>query len=89
VDGVPVPAGISGSLNELFDPTVVNQIDFKITKLFKVGNIRISPAFEAFNLNNSDKVITYASTNYASSTYLTPNSIVQGRVLGVATTVKW
>jgi hypothetical protein len=29
VDGVPVPAGISGSLNELFDPTVVDQIDFK------------------------------------------------------------
>ena len=29
VDGVPVPAGISGSLNELFDPEVVNQIDFQ------------------------------------------------------------
>src|SRR6266851_3854551 len=29
IDGVPVPAGISGSLNELFDPSVVNQIDFK------------------------------------------------------------
>ncbi|HEY5087051.1 MAG TPA: TonB-dependent receptor [Gemmatimonadaceae bacterium] len=29
VDGVPVPAGISGSLNELFDPSVVNQIDFQ------------------------------------------------------------
>jgi hypothetical protein len=29
VDGVPVPAGISGSLNELFDPSVVNEIDFK------------------------------------------------------------
>jgi hypothetical protein len=28
VDGVPVPAGISGSLNELFDPSVVNEIDF-------------------------------------------------------------
>lgn len=28
VDGVPVPAGISGSLNELFDPSVVSQIDF-------------------------------------------------------------
>ena len=26
VDGVPVPSGISGSLNELFDPEVVNQI---------------------------------------------------------------
>src|SRR5882724_3442001 len=29
VDGVPVPAGISGSLNGLFDPQVVNQIDFQ------------------------------------------------------------
>jgi hypothetical protein len=29
LDGVPVPAGISGSLNELFDPSVVNQIDFQ------------------------------------------------------------
>ena len=29
VDGVPVPSGISGSLNELFDPAVVNQITFQ------------------------------------------------------------
>lgn len=29
VDGIPVPAGISGSLNELFDPSVVDQIDFQ------------------------------------------------------------
>ena len=29
VDGVPVTSGISGSLNELFDPQVVNQIDFE------------------------------------------------------------
>src|SRR5438128_31252 len=29
VDGVPVPSGISASLNELFDPHVVNQIDFQ------------------------------------------------------------
>jgi hypothetical protein len=29
VDGVPVPPGISGSLNELFDPSIVNRIDFK------------------------------------------------------------
>jgi len=28
-DGVPVPAGISGSMNELFDPAIVNQIDFQ------------------------------------------------------------
>src|SRR5205814_5031329 len=29
VDGLPVPSGISGSLNELFDPEVVNQITFQ------------------------------------------------------------
>jgi outer membrane receptor protein involved in Fe transport len=29
VDGVPVPAGISGSLNELFDPSVVDRIEFQ------------------------------------------------------------
>jgi Carboxypeptidase regulatory-like domain len=29
VDGVPVPSGVSGSLNELFDPQVVNKIDFQ------------------------------------------------------------
>lgn len=29
IDGVPVPPGISGSLNELFDPEVVQAIDFQ------------------------------------------------------------
>ncbi len=29
IDGVPVPPGISGSLNELFDPSVVDNIDFQ------------------------------------------------------------
>lgn len=29
IDGIPVPPGISGSLNELFDPSIVNQITFQ------------------------------------------------------------
>ncbi|MFI5280730.1 MAG: TonB-dependent receptor domain-containing protein, partial [Gemmatimonadales bacterium] len=29
IDGIPVPPGISGSLNELFDPSIVNQINFQ------------------------------------------------------------
>jgi hypothetical protein len=29
VDGIPVPPGISGSLNELFDPSIVNEINFQ------------------------------------------------------------
>ncbi len=29
IDGVPVPSGVSGSLNELFDPKVASKIDFQ------------------------------------------------------------
>jgi Carboxypeptidase regulatory-like domain len=29
IDGIPIPSGVSGSLNELFDPQIVNQIDFQ------------------------------------------------------------
>lgn len=29
IDGVPVPSGVSGSLNELFDPAVTQSIDFQ------------------------------------------------------------
>ncbi|MEP6762726.1 MAG: carboxypeptidase regulatory-like domain-containing protein [Gemmatimonadaceae bacterium] len=29
VDGVPVPSGISGSLNELFDPAIIDRIEFQ------------------------------------------------------------
>jgi outer membrane cobalamin receptor len=29
LDGVPVPSGISGSLNELFDPSIVDRIEFQ------------------------------------------------------------
>jgi hypothetical protein len=29
VDGVPVSSGVSGSLNELFDPAIISHIDFK------------------------------------------------------------
>jgi hypothetical protein len=69
----------------------LTQVDFKLAKNFKVGRATVSPQFEAFNLNNSDKVITVASTAYANSggTYLVPNSMVQGRLFGASVQVKW
>jgi hypothetical protein len=69
----------------------LNQLDLKISKTFKVGRTTISPNLEAFNINNTDKVITYGSTSYAISTgtYLKPNSITQGRILGVGASVRW
>ena len=69
----------------------LNQLDLKFSKTFKVGRATISPNLEAFNINNTDKVITYGSTSYAISTgtYLKPNSITQGRILGVGASVRW
>jgi hypothetical protein len=67
----------------------LNQLDIKVSKTFRMGSVRISPAFEAFNINNADTVISYSSTNYGTTGYLSPNSILQGRILGVGTSVKW
>jgi len=69
----------------------LNQLDIKLQKTFKFGTTTISPNFEVFNVTNTDKVITYSSTSYAISTggYLKPNSIVQGRIIGVGASVRW
>jgi hypothetical protein len=67
----------------------INQLDLKVSRTFKVGRISILPTLEAFNVNNSDAVVSYVSTNVLALTYLRPNSIVQGRIIGVGTAVRW
>jgi hypothetical protein len=67
----------------------INQLDLKVAKNFKVRTVTISPAFEVFNLNNSDAIITYVSTNVLSASFLKPNSIMQPRMVGVGAQVKW
>jgi hypothetical protein len=67
----------------------VNQLDLKLSKTFKMGRVSITPNFEAFNVNNSDAIISYVSTNTLSASFLNPNSILQGRLIGVGTQVKW
>jgi hypothetical protein len=69
----------------------LNQLDLKVSKTFRVGGVTISPSLEAFNINNSDKVITVASSSYAVSggAYLRPNSIVQGRIIGLSVQTRW
>jgi Carboxypeptidase regulatory-like domain len=67
----------------------LNQVDVKISKTIKVGRVSILPTLEVFNLNNSDAVVTYVSTNTLAATYLRPNAILQGRIIGIGTTVRW
>ncbi|OFW29421.1 MAG: hypothetical protein A3H97_17240 [Acidobacteria bacterium RIFCSPLOWO2_02_FULL_65_29] len=67
----------------------VNQLDLKVTRTFRMGRVAVLPTLEAFNVNNSDAVVSYVSTNVIAATFLRPNSILQGRIIGVGATVRW
>jgi hypothetical protein len=67
----------------------ITQLDFKVTRTFRLNRISLIPTFEMFNINNSDAIISYVTTNALSSSFLAPNSIMQGRMYGVGLMVRW
>ena len=67
----------------------INQLDLKLQKTFRSGRVQITPVFEVFNTLNSDAVVSYVSTNVLNAAYMRPNSILQGRMLGLGATVRW
>jgi hypothetical protein len=67
----------------------ITQFDIKLAKTFRVGRVSVLPTLEIFNLNNSDAIVTYQSTDILSQQYLAPNTIMQPRMLGVGATVRW
>jgi hypothetical protein len=67
----------------------IAQLDFKISRTFRAGRMSLIPTFEVFNVNNSDAIISYITTNVLSSAYQSPNSIMQGRMYGVGAVVRW
>jgi hypothetical protein len=67
----------------------INQLDLKIAKTFRYGRVSVTPSFEAYNLNNSDAIISYVSTNVLAASYLRPNSIMQSRFYGVGFVTRW
>lgn len=67
----------------------INQLDFKLSRRFQVGRFQVLPVLEVFNLNNSDAIISYVTTNALSASYLAPNSIMQGRMFGAGVTARW
>jgi len=60
-----------------------------VSRTFKMGRISVLPVFEVFNVNNSDAIISYVTTNALAATYLAPNSIMQGRMYGLGATLRW
>jgi hypothetical protein len=67
----------------------INQLDFKPSRRFQAGRFQVLPVLEVFNLNNSDAIISYVTTNALSASYLAPNSIMQGRMFGAGVTTRW
>jgi hypothetical protein len=65
------------------------QFDFKLSRTFRFGRLSVLPTFEMFNVNNSDAIISYITTNALSSSYLAPNSVMQGRMIGTGVTIRW
>ena len=49
----------------------------------------VLPTLEAFNVNNSDAILTYASVNALAAAYEAPSSIMQGRLFGIGAQVRW
>ena len=66
-----------------------NQVDFGVSKNFKVGNISFTPKLDLFNALNSDDYTAVASTQYGAATYLQPSVILQGRLVRIGVDVKW
>ena len=44
------------------------QLDFKVARTFRFGRFQVLPTFEVFNINNSDAIISYITTNVLSTT---------------------
>ena len=67
----------------------ITQLDLRASKTFAVGRIKVIPTLELFNINNSDAVISYVTTNVLNAAYLRPNSIMQGRLIGFGVQTRW
>jgi Carboxypeptidase regulatory-like domain len=55
----------------------LNQVDFRATKIFKVGKGRLEADFDVYNLGNSDAILTQINTFGA--TWTRPTAIIQPR----------
>ena len=67
----------------------ITQLDFKVSRTFQYGRVSVQPALEVFNVNNTDAIVTYVTTNALSSSFLAPSTIMQGRLVGIGANVKW
>ena len=67
----------------------LNQLDLSFAKWFQFGRTRVQGQFDIFNAFNKNTDLAYRSVNAATSTYLVPSSVLQGRQIRVGAQVRW
>jgi hypothetical protein len=80
-------AGVAGSTVQvnLIEPGTlygdrVNQVDLRVAKILRFGRTRTNVGFDVYNITNANPVLTYnESFNPSTTTWLTPQSVLQSR----------
>jgi hypothetical protein len=67
----------------------INQLDLSFAKNFQVSGYRLSGQMDIFNVSNENFVTAYRSTNFATTAYQQPSSVLQGRMIRLGLQVKW
>jgi hypothetical protein len=65
----------------------LNQIDFRLTKAFKVNSVRIEPQIDLYNMFNANPVLAYNST--FGPAWQNPALILKGRLVKFGAQVKF
>jgi hypothetical protein len=69
----------------------VNQLDLSLAKWFQLGRVRLQGQLDMFNALNRGDVLSVRSTglNFLTPSYMQPQSVLQGRIIRIATQLKW
>jgi len=67
----------------------INMLDINIGRWMRFGKVRIQPEVAIFNALNSHAVYGVRSSNFLTSSYLQPSTLLQPRITRIGATVKW
>ena len=67
----------------------VNQLDLSFAKNFQVSGYRLQGQVDVFNVSNQNYATAYRSTNFGTTAYQQPSSVLQGRMFRLGVQVKW
>jgi hypothetical protein len=67
----------------------INMLDLNIGRWMNVGNVRVQPEVAIFNALNSLAVYGVRSSNFGTSSYMQPSTLLQPRITRIGMQVKW